>query len=186
MPASVPDQPIVGTESARSPASARPSAGIFGPLTPVIASEHQLEKCCDVAGSFVSPHGKRRVDGGQQACTVEDAIGGINQRALADPPAPARWRPGGSCLSHNGTITAPKGIDVRCRPLIAHGGGVLFERRVAWRNHSGEASGFCAHCPTGGAEIDQYWDAVGADHDVARLDVPVQQAIGVDLGQTSP
>ena len=183
MPASVPDQPIVGTESARSPASARPSAGIFGPLTAVIASGRQLEKCGDVAGSFVSPHGKRRVDRGQQAHTV-DTVGGFS-----DGRQPILQRPLGGVpgrLACHATVQhGAKGVDVRCRPLIAHGGGVLFERRVAGRNHSGEASGLCAHCPTGGAEIDQYWDAVGADHDVAGLDVPVQQAVGVDLGQTS-
>ena len=58
------------------------------------------------------------------------------------------------------------------------------ERRVAWRHDAGQVLALAADRVARRAEIEQDRRAVMADEDIAGLDIAVQVAGGVDLGQT--
>ena len=155
---------------------------VFGPVRSDVAGRHQVEKCSDVVRAFVGAHMQRRVDGGQQARTV-DAVGGSSRRhqpILQGTVGGVR----GTVAGHAAVQHGAEGVDVRCWPLIAHRRGVLFERSVAGGDHRSQAPRLGAGFMPGGTEVDQDRHTVGADHDVAGLDVPVQQASPVDLVQT--
>ena len=68
------------------------------------------------------------------------------------------------------------GIDVAPRTLLA-GEGILFDRRILWGEHAGQAARAAAHRLTRGAEIDEDGNAVAPDDDVRRLDIAMQEAL---------
>ena len=78
-------------------------------------------------------------------------------------------------MQHRGS-----GIDVAPRPLLAVE-GLLLDRCVLRRHHAGQRA--AADGLPGGTEIDQDGHAVAPDDDVRRLDVAVQEALGMDRGE---
>ena len=97
-----------------------------------------------------------------------DARGGFGRR-----------QPGDGVMQHRGG-----GIDVAPRALLAVE-RVLLDRRVLRRQHAGQRARAVAHRLARRAEVDQHRHAVAPDDDVGRLDVAMQEALGMHGAETA-